>query len=241
MSKKGDDMGNRNLMRCTVILCAVALVSLGAVTGAFAKDEETPSVTFDGLELVPDTKVAVAYVRPGADFGGFNRVMIQDAEVAFRQGWERDQLRSVHRITSRDITQIKEGVADMLREVFVEVLEANDGYEVVSKPAADVLLLRPAVIDLDITAPDNPRAGRSTTFVSSAGAATLFLELKDSVSGEILARFVDRQGARDFGHFQHSNRVRNSSEGRRIMRGWAELLRQGLDEIHNGGGKTAEP
>lgn len=63
----------------------------------------------------------------------------------------------------------------------------------VADSSDDVLILHPAIIDLDITPPDIPVPGRSTTYVASAGAATLYLELYDSVSGEILARVVDRQ------------------------------------------------
>jgi hypothetical protein len=36
-----------------------------------------------------------------------------------------------------------------------------------------MLLLRPAIIDLDITVPDSMSAGRSRTFTASTGAATL--------------------------------------------------------------------
>jgi hypothetical protein len=215
----------------------ITVVGLG-MSPALAGDE--PEVTVEGLVLVPDSKVAAAYVHPDADFSVFKRVMIDEAQVAFRRGWEQDQRRSVHRVTSRDIAQIKERAAELLREVFVEELEAG-GYEVVSEPADDVLWLRPAIIDLDVTAPDNPRAGRSTTFVSSAGAATLHLELRDSVTGQLLGRALDRQGARDFGNFRHSNQVRNSAEATRIFRGWAQLLVQSLDRIHGRGGESKEP
>ena len=221
------------------LMTLALLGTLGAPT--FGEDQESSEMTFDGLKLVPDSNVAAAYVRPEADFSVYKRVMILDAEVAFRQGWERDQRRSVHRITSRDITRIKETTAENLREVFVEVLEADDGFPVVSEAASDVLLLRPAILDLDITDPNAGRGGRGNTFVTSAGAATLLLELFDSVSGEILARFVDRQGARDFGSFQVSTQARTAAEGRRIMRGWAELLRKGLDDIHRPSAAPAKP
>jgi len=238
MNRIGESMKRNGLLVKTLL--AVALLStLGGPT--FGKEAGSSEMTFDGLKLVPDSKVAAAYVRPEADFSVYKRVKIMEAEVAFRQGWERDQNRSIHRITSRDIAQLKERAANTLREVFVEVLEADDGYQVVSEAAADVLLLRPAILDLDITNPDTGRQGRGNTFVSSAGAATLLLELFDSVSGEILARFVDRQGARDFGTMRLSTSARTSAEGRRIMTGWAKLLRKGLDEVHGGAGVTAEP
>lgn len=235
-------MRSSNKTAIAALMAVAALISVGAeLAAAKKKDNQPPQVTADGLQRIPETEVALAYVLPEADFSVYERLMIDEAEVAFRRGWERDQRRSVNRITSREITQIKERTADLLRESFIDVLEADGGYRVVDKPDYDVLWLRPAIVDLDITAPDVNRAGRSTTFVSSAGAATLALELRDSVTGELLARVFDRQGARDFGHFQHSNRVRNSAEATRIMRGWAEILRRNLDQIHGRGGEGADP
>jgi hypothetical protein len=111
-------------------------------------------------------------------------------------------------------------------------MEADDGYPMVADAGDDVLILRPAIIDLDLTAPDIPVAGRSKTYVASTGAATLYLELYDSVSGEILARIVDRRRLGNYGHMQWSNSVTNRAEARRLFARWAKLLREGLDEIH---------
>ncbi len=95
----------------------------------------------------------------------------------------------------------------------------------------DVLLLRPAIIDLDINAPDRPTAGRSRTFTASAGAATLFIELFDSVNGTIIGRAIDRQAARRAGgRMSWSNGVTNSAEARRMFRHWADVLRDFLDQ-----------
>lgn len=199
--------------------------------------KEPPETTFDGLELVASERVDLAYVKPGADFGPYSKVLILEAGVAFRKGWEREHRGggSIHRITARDIEKIKQGMADLLREVFVEVLEADGGYPVVEAVGDDVLLLRPAIINLDVTAPDTGNRGRSYSFTSSAGEATLFLELYDSVSGEILARVLDREVGRDYGRFRYTTRVSNSAEARRMLKQWAGQLRAALDEVQGKG------
>jgi hypothetical protein len=56
--------------------------------------------------------------------------------------------------------RIKEDVADFLNDAFIEQLEAA-GYEVVNDADDDVLVLRPAILDLDVVAPDVSAAGRS--------------------------------------------------------------------------------
>jgi len=217
----------------TFSMTLAALVILAALPAA-AKKQKPAEVTHDGLHLVPGSEVALAYVKPEADFSVYDRVVILEPYVAFKKGWERDHRggTTLFRVTKKDMEEIKRRMAKLFREVFEGTLAAGDGYPVVGKADDDVLLLRPAIIDLDVTAPDVDRPARSRVYTSSAGAATLYLEIYDSVSGEILARVIDRQAGRDNMNFQHSSRVHNSTEAQRALSKWAKLLRQRLDEIH---------
>ena len=62
------------------------------------------------------------------------------------------------------------------------------------------------------------------------GALNAVLELRDSETGTILARSVDRRAAETIGgSFTRSNSVTNSAEARRLIRFWATRLREGLD------------
>lgn len=193
---------------------------------------EAPNISFDGLVPVEDASVAMAYIDPEADFSVFTRVMILEPYVAFRSNWRRDQNRSRSRnIRERDMERIKADVASLFREVFTQNLQADNGFEIVDEADYDVLLLRPAIIDLDITAPDVAAAGRSRTFTASSGAATLYIELFDSVSGQIIGRAADRQASRSAGGtMTWNNRVMNRAEGRRMFSGWANQLRSFLDQ-----------
>ena len=196
---------------------------------AFAGDDANTS--YDGLVPVEDARVAMAYIDPEADFSVFKRVMILEPFVAFRSNWQRNQNRSRSRnISARDMERIKANVASMFREVFTQNLQADDGFEVVDEADYDVLLIRPAIIDLDITAPD-VAAGRTRTFTASAGQATLYIELFDSVNGTIIGRAADAQAARSGGGtMTWNNRVMNRAEGRRMFSGWANQLRSFLDQ-----------
>ena len=127
-------------------------------------------------------------------------------------------------------------MAKAFREVFVDELTENDGYELVDEPAGGALLIRPAIIDLVATAPDTGNAGRSYTFVDSAGAATLYIELYDSVSGEILARAIDRKADRSHGTMQWATKVSGRADAKRILRTWAGWLRERMDEVHGEAG-----
>ncbi len=216
------------------VIAGVLFALLATGSAVEAKKPEPPAEwTHDGLHLVPGTEMAAAWVKPETDFSGYRRIMLLDAYVAFRKNWEREHRgSSVHRVTSRDIERMKTEMAELFREVFTEELSGEDGYPVVDAGDADVLLLRPAIIDLDVTAPDVSNTARSYNFAASAGAATLFLEAYDSVSGEILARALVRRVAGETAFMQWTNRMTNRGAARDVLADWAGLLRKRLDEIH---------
>lgn len=220
-------------MSTGVVLAAIALLLPPAALAA--DNEEVAQQTHDGLVLVADRKVGLAYVDPEADFGTYNKIGILDCQVAFKKNWQRDhkQAGSHISVSSSDMEEIKTAVADLFREVFTEELSKDGGYEIVDSAGEDVLLVRPAIIDLDVAAPDTMSAGRSRTFTTSAGAATLFIELYDSVTGDVLARAADRKAAESTGgYLSYSNRVTNTDDAKKMMRGWAKSLRARLDEYH---------
>jgi hypothetical protein len=216
-----------------VVLSFTAMLMTMPVT--IAQSQELPEETHDGLSLVPDRKVGSAYIDSDADFSIYNKIMILDCYVAFRKDWERDTRRtgSRMRISSKDVQEIKDGVAEMFRDVFSETLSEDGGYEIVDTPGDDVLLVRPAIIDLDVVAPDTDAAARSRSYTTTSGAATIYLELYDSVTSDILARAADRNITRSpGGHLSYTTSTSNRADARRALRGWANLLREKLDEFH---------
>jgi hypothetical protein len=203
-----------------LLLSCLALVF--ASNGALA--EEQTEVSFDGLQPIEGAEVAMAYIDPTADFSVFKRVLILDPFVSFRSNWKRDQNRSRRRnLRAGDAERIKADAAALFRDVFIEQLETA-GYEVVNEAGDDVLILRPAIIDLDVTAPESRGGGRSRTYTASNGAATLYMQLFDSVTGDIIGRAADRRVARRGGMMTWSNRVTNTADARRMFRSWADQL-----------------
>jgi len=209
-------------------------LSLLASTAVFGKTQELPEVTEDGLHRIHDSKMALVYAEPGANLEQYKRVKLLDAHVAFKKNWARDQRRNSAdplRITSNDIEKIKKQLSKEFHEVFKSTLEEG-GYEVVDEVADDVLLIRPAIINLDVNAPDTPRAGMSRTYTSSAGEMSLYIELYDAVTGDLLAKALDRRidNASRSGFYTWTNSVTNRSAAVRILKGWATILLDALNE-----------
>lgn len=188
----------------------------------------------ENLVPVESTNVAMAFIDPNADFGVFKRIALLEPTVAFRANWKRDQNRNTtKRVSASDMERIKSDLAALFKTVFTDRLEAA-GFKVVNGAAEDVLLVRAAIIDLDITAPDDLTSGRSKTFTTSAGSATLYMELYDSLSGDILGRAADRQTVRQGkGRLSWSNRVTNKSDAQRMLRRWADQLITFLKSHYN--------
>ena len=211
----------------------IAILSLFAASGVLAKKKELPEVTVDGLHLVPDSNLAVVYAEPGADLAPYNKVKLLDAYVAFKKNWERDR-RSTStrglRISSKDMDKIKTALAEEFQTVFNEALE-EAGYEVTDETGEDVMIIRPAIINLDVNAPDTLKPGRSSVYTSSAGEMTLYIELYDSVTGDMIAKAIDRQFDRNnSGFYTWTNSVTNRAAALRILKGWADILVNALNE-----------
>ena len=216
--------------------CLATSLVLVYSPGALAADKP-PEVTEDGLHLQKDTKTRVVYLRPGATFDQYDRVVILDTLVEFSKDWQRDYNANVSglqgRVTTRDMDRMKEGVAAAFKKVFTEELQKDGGYQVVDAAGPGVLTLRPAIINLQVTAPDLMRSDVRATFVRSAGEMTLYLELWDSATNTILARIMDPQADEGFGGVgQRATRATNKAAMEEILRDWARKLRKHLDAAH---------
>jgi hypothetical protein len=221
-----------------LILTLVSALALSLTGAAMAKDD-LPDVTEDGLMRIDSKHVDAVYWLEGATLAQYNKVMIMDCQVAFRKNWQRDYNRDAGPSTSRkvkseDMERIKSALAAEFNSVFTKELD-EAGYEVVDEGGDDVLILRPAIVNLDVTAPDLQSASRDRTYVTSAGQMTLYMDLFDSTTGAKIGAVVDAQRSRDTGRMSYSNRITNQQEAGKILRKWSGLLADALSEAHKSG------
>jgi hypothetical protein len=210
----------------------VSLLLATAATFAIAK-ADLPAVSHDGLHLMPDTKLRAVYMKPGADLSQFDKVKLLDAYVAFRKHWKREHNEDEpfdHRVSDRDMKEIRDRVQKAFAKEFTKVL-TKGGHQVVTDGGDGVLILRPAIVNLDITAPDIMSPDMSQTFVASAGSMTLYLELYDGKTNAIIARIIDPEAADNMGIAEVANRVTNTADFDRVVRRWAELLNKHLAHV----------
>jgi Protein of unknown function (DUF3313) len=207
-----------------------------AVAGwpVLAAKDAPPQVSEDGLHLVKQTKTRLVYKKPDATFTQYKRVAILDCAVDFSKDWlknynnsQRDPSR---RIGDKDLERAKADLAAQFKKIFTDELATKGGYQISENAAADVLVLRPALVNIQVSAPDLMTPGRSVTFVQDSGQMTLFLELWDSSTNTILARVMDARSSNE-SYSQRSSSVSNKAAADLMMRSWAKELRERLDVV----------
>lgn len=224
-----------NIRKLQIML--ISLVFAGYSVGGFSKTQELPEVTEDGLHRVKDSKMAIVYVEPGADLVGYKRVMLVTPEVAFKKNWQRNlNTGSADRLGSRTVNtkKIKRDLAQEFDTIFSETL-TNGGFEVVEEAAEDVLLVRPSIINLDVTAPQTSGSSRTESYARSAGEMTLYIELFDSETGDLIAKAVDRKvdNPGNVEYYTWATSASNKAAASRILAGWANILLDALKEAKN--------
>lgn len=211
-----------------MLITGLALLSACAST-------KPPETTHDGLVLQPSKKVDQFYLLPGVSLGDYSEFGLVPCQVAFRKNWMRDQNNSrldlSSRVTQQDVDRIKDSMADQCDKHFREALTESPAYNVVDQfdEGEAVLVLRPSIINLDINAPDTRSPGVTRSYTTSSGEMTLFLELLDGTTGEILARVVDKRKGMDSGRMTWTNGITNKADADRALKRWAQQLRDALD------------
>jgi hypothetical protein len=204
--------------------------SPAAQTAAIADAEGLVKVKVRGLQTV--------YALPGAKLAGYDKVMLDPIEVSFAKSWEPQT--GGQRISATDKQEIREGLERVLREAFTKELTKSERYTVVNAPGDDVLRIKAEIRDLYINAPDVPSATITHSYTLSAGEMTLVAELRDSATGALIARVIDRKKDPEKTWLELTTRVDNVAAAQQAAASWARTLRERLDSAHGIGDATAK-
>lgn len=212
---------------------AGAAILVAAVSFSMSLAAEESSLTWDGLVPVKAKRLDAVYLMPGADVRPYTKVMFDPTEVALKKNWLRDYNNSSRdlsrRITDADVQKAFETIRTKFVEIFAKTYN-EAGYQVVTMPGPDVLRVRTGVINLSVNAPDTMSAGRSRSFAREAGEATLVLEVRDSQSGALIGRALDRRLAGNTSMLMR-NSITNRSDFSRLFTDWAKESVAGLTEL----------
>jgi len=205
---------------------AIAAALLVAVPIAAQDSHE-----WDGLTKVRSPHMDAVYLLPGADFSAYTKVKLDPTEVSFRRNWQRDYNANADitaRISDDEARQMAGRVQTGFENIFAEAYR-QAGFQVVTEAGPDVLRLRTGVVDLYIDAPERMTPGITRTYSVEAGEATLVIEARDSVTGALLGRAVDRRTLGDMPGLR--TRVSNEADAEQLFRSWARTSVRGLETL----------
>lgn len=222
-------MKHSNRTRFLALAIPVLLLAACSTTSKY------PEVSHDGLVRQPSKRADAVYVLPGADLSGYTKVTLLEPQIAFRKYWQSDinSSRTVNRISDKEMDKMIATGKELLIEQFTKELEKG-GYSVVTESGPDVLAVKPAIVDLDVYAPDpNNMSGIwMDTYARGSGEATLYLELYDSVTDQLLLRAIDtkRDDTDPMSWRIPRTQASNIQDARWAFSDWARMLVKGLKQ-----------
>jgi hypothetical protein len=214
------------------LLVRFSMFGIMTLVGVSCASSPFPKISEDGLVKVARTPGGAIYEAGGFAFAAFGGLVVDECSVRFRDSWQRDQNRNrgpSGRVTDEDMDQMRQLFAASCREILATELAS---FAVPEGEAADgrkVLAVRPAVIDVDIAAPDVLAAGGQTQYATTPAAMELRLDLVDTDTGQTVARVIDRRRADTTMVLRPATRVSNMAEVERVFRQWATRVREYLE------------
>jgi hypothetical protein len=222
-------------MKHLVIVATAAALALGGCAAKESTIQTGPDaeVTFDGLNRVDNSAFTDAWADPDIDFSRYSKFIAGGATFEFRAVKKSSRTTrsgsSSNEFWIDDASKIK--LEEEVSAVFQEELAKSERFTETDTPGPDVIIIRGALHDIVSRVPPE-YIGRSDIYLSSVGEATIILEVVDSMSGEVIGRAVERRAAqRAGGQAMLSSTVTTWAEVRRMARGWATKLRDGMDSI----------
>ena len=223
-----------SMLRCFfgVLVGLCAGLTLGYPMEVSAADAPA-QVSKDGLVLKTHTPQRLVYVKPGATFNQYKRVMVLDCYVAMAKDWEQNYNANEGgdldlMVTDGDVQRIQSTLSAEFKKVFTSELQKG-GYQVTTNAAPDVLILRPAIINVRVTAPDIMSSAMDANVITSAGSGTFYLELW-APPHTLLARAMDSEADQQ-PFAQQANSVTNMAAADIILQKWADDLVSHLDAV----------
>ena len=190
--------------------------SVLAVTAMVFFTVACTSVTTQSFKVIDSPNVKAAYLATDADFGKYNRLTAEDMGIYFPEDAapsENDQQR----------------IRQIFRDAFLS--ELTD-YQIVAEKGPTILAVQASLVDYrNATSADATVVRRELRNIVESGALLFLMELKDSESGEVLARAADSATAPEFSNSTTTTTDWNSVES--AAGRWAELFRKFLDENLN--------
>lgn len=217
-------MSHTKLPRSVIVTCLVMLIVGCGPQPRQAMPVSTQGVNIEGLQQVPSRNFEVAFVRPGVRFSHYNKLLVNELELAFRTP---DRSQDQFPLGEDQKTRFRAAMAT----AFGDELGKLQNLEVVTEPGPAVLDLNVRVQDIAASSPGRRvgTMGRASFAIETVGEMTLVIELRDSQSEEVLVRVFDRRAFEGAAMLSGEDVISTWEGVGQMVARWAARTREGLD------------
>jgi hypothetical protein len=214
------------------------LFSLGlaaTLAAGCAADRPPEETTADGLVRVPSRSVGGVYRAPEATFFQYRRIILEPPSISFIDGWAEKH----PKVSPAEMARIRTDAVQLFRDEFAREFVKRGSYKFADEPAADVLLVVPAIEEFDIKAPeagDSP--GERTYLTARPVTMKVTGDLRDALTGTVVGRVITYHPAEQnpYNELRIANRTSNAHEQRLVFAEWSIVVREAIDVA-----KAAQP
>ena len=181
----------------------------------------------DGLVRVPSRAAGGVYRKPDADFTHYKRMMIEPPTVEFLKGWRKQH----PKVSDTEARRIEAETAKSFLEAFTGILIGEGPFELTDVREADVLVVVPRILDLNIPAPETEFDAGFHSYSPYLVSMQVTGELRDGVNGEVLLRvnMIDAEDRLKLNQNISANRLTNAREVHDSLERWSRLVREAID------------
>jgi len=214
-------------MRLTSSILLSTLGLAAVLAGGCSADPPPAETTADGLVRVPSRSVGGVYRAPDVTFLEYKRVILEPPSISFVAEWAEKH----PDVSSREVARIRTEAIQLFRDEFSREIVKRGNFEFAEEPAPDVLLVVPAIEDLDIKSPEAGESAGERTFLTGRPVTMKVTgDLRDAVSGRVIGRVVlfhlAEQNPRN--ELRDANRTANAHEQRKVYADWSQLVHEAI-------------
>jgi len=226
------------MRKVVMALCAAGILGgcASAPPAPTLQSGPDAEVTVDGLYRVDNSVMQLAFMKPGWDLRGYTAMLIDPVTVAYQTD-PGNRRRDTGGAGPRNFALSNLQMANfksLFQEAVEDALTQDGGYRIANSPGPDVLRITAELMDLIIAVPTREAATATRAVARTMGAVTLVVEVRDSQSGQIIARVADRRSSGSSAAYQGILQVSPQAvraDMRRLFESWAEILRERLDDL----------
>jgi hypothetical protein len=219
------------LTSSSIRVCAITLAAMLAACATTATPGPiiAESVNDEGLATVRSRNFDKVQIRLDTDFSSYSRVMLLEPELDYRPV-------ALDRPEPPLTEEQDERLRAALSTAFTEELGGLESLKLADTPGPGTIAARVEVRDIVVsTAPQSVgRIGRSAALLEASAEAVVVIELRDSLSNEILARGTGAGAASGGALRTPEGELRTRFDAPdKVVRKWAKSARAGLQNLLN--------